>query len=76
MAAAKETKDPKFESGLDLLFFVFWRMCQTFLAIFCANSTYALKHASNLRNFAKTYNGRKLNAHSAHVALLCRCCVL
>ena len=76
-AAAKEMKGPGFESGLDLNFFSFFffgACVKYFLLIFCVNLTYALTHASNLRNFAKTYNARKLDAQSAHVARLRRYC--
>ncbi len=44
------------------------------LVFFCVNSTHALTHASNLRKCAKSYNERKFDAQSAHVARLRRYC--
>ena len=40
-----------------------------FIIFFCANLTFALTHASNLRTFAKTYNKRNIDAQSAHVEM-------
>ncbi len=75
-AAAKEKNGPGFESGLDIYFFLFFlRIRQIFFCnFFCVNSTHALTHASNLRNCARSYNERKFDAQSAHVARLRRYC--
>ncbi len=45
-----------------------------FLLFFCVNLTYALTHVSNLCKCAISYNARKLDAQSAHVARLRRYC--
>ncbi len=55
-------------------FLLFLAHAPIFFAVFCVNSTHALTHASNLRKCAKSYNARKFDAQSAHVARLRRYC--
>ncbi len=53
-------------------FFLFLRM--RFFLTFCAILTQASTHALNLRKFANPYNGRNIDAQSAHVVVLRRYC--
>ncbi len=53
--------------------FCFFLRMRLFL-FFCAILTQASTHALNLRKFANPYNGRNIDAQSAHVVVLRRYC--